>query len=257
MGHMLRLEAVQNAILVGSPADEFATLLPFLSRVQLVPDQILSEPGERPEHAYFLESGVVTIRDATLPASPIQVAIVGRESLVGCEALLRSNQLTPFLAVAQQPGTAVRIPIRDLLGVLGSCPSLTAACMAAVASLLRQTMETAASNARDSLSQRCIRLLLMIHDRIDGEEVQITHEALSTMLGVRRSGITLVATDLQGEGLVKVGRGRITILDRTGLERQLPKAAWQRAANHAPPPHTPPAHTPPAHAAVDSGTIPD
>ena len=225
MSHILRSEPIRNSVLRSMPSSEFALLFPYLSRVQLVTHQILSEPGERPEHAYFIEQGIVSLRDMTLPASPVQVAMIGREGLVGCEALLQVNEPAVSCAVVQQPGTAIRVPVRDLAVVIESCPALKASCMTAVLSLIRQISETAVSNARDSLAQRCIRLLLMIHDRIEGEEVQITHEALSAMLGVRRSGVTLVATDLQDDGLVRVNRGRITILDRPGLERQLPKAS--------------------------------
>ena len=229
--HSLRSEIVRNAILASLPPEEFASLLPSLSRVQLVANQVLSEFNEAPEHAYFLETGIASMRDVTVPTSPIQVAVVGREGLVGCEALLLTKQPTFASVLTLKQGTAIRIPIRDLALKLESCPSLRAACMSAVTALIRQIMETAASNARDSLSQRCVRLLLMFHDRIDGEDVQITHEAMSLMLGVRRSGVTLVAADLQCEGLVRVSRGRITILDRPGLERQLPGVARQRAAN--------------------------
>ncbi len=221
MGHILRSEPILNCMLRMIPPSEFALVFPYLSRVQLVANQVLSEPGERPEHAYFIEQGIVFFRDVS--TLPVQVAMVGREGLVGCEALLQPGDPAVSCAVVQQPGAAIRVPVRDLAAVLESCPQLKASCMTAVLSLIRQVMETAVSSVRDSLAQRCIRLLLMIHDRIEGEEVQITHEALSAMLGVRRSGVTLVATALQGEGLVRVNRGRITILDRSGLERQLPK----------------------------------
>lgn len=224
LGHTLRSEPIRNAILQALPDDEFAAIQTYLSRVQLVTNQILNEPGERSEHAYFIENGIVSIRDTTLPNSPIQVALIGREGIVGSEGLLQLDEPAFSSASIQQPGSAIRIPMRKLADMLEFCPSLKTSCMMAVISLIKQVTETAASNARDSLAQRCIRLLLMIHDRIEGEEVQITHEALSVMLGVRRSGITLVATDLQGEGLVRINRGRITILNRSGLERQLPKS---------------------------------
>ena len=226
MSHVLRLEPVRNRLLRSVPAHEFALLLPYLSRVQLVTNQVLNEPAEPLEHAFFIEQGIVSLRDMSVPASPVQVAMIGREGLVGCEALMQRDEPAVACAVIQQPGTAIRVPVRDLSTMFESCPNLKAGCMTAVLSLFRQVTDTAVSNARDSLTQRCIRLLLMLHDRIDGQEVQITHEALSAMLGVRRSGVTLVATDLQGDGLVRVNRGRITILDRPGLERQMPKA-WR------------------------------
>jgi hypothetical protein len=99
---------------------------------------------------------------------------------------------------------------------------------------MNQTMQTAACNARNTLAERCVRWLLMAHDRIEGDDLPTTHEALSTMLGVRRSGITVVASGLQDAGLVRVSRGRITILDRAGLERQAVGMPWTVQVNPAP-----------------------
>ena len=77
-------------------------------------------------------------------------------------------------------------------------------------------METAAYNARSTLAERCVRWLLMAHDRIEGDDLPVTHEALSAMLGVRRSGITVATAALQDEGLIRTSRGRIRVVDRSG-----------------------------------------
>ncbi len=224
--NLIRHEPVRNHILAGLPEEEFRLVRPHLTPVRLVPAQVLVEHDEAVEHVFFVEEGIVSVIDASRSGQSVQVAMIGREGLVGCQALLCREEPAFVSCITQNPGPALRIRLGELDDLIKQCPTLHRLCMAAIDALLRQSMQTAACNARNTLAQRCIRWLLMVHDRMEGDDLAITHEALSIMLGVRRSGITVVASGLQDAGLVRVNRGRITILDRAGLEKQAKNLSW-------------------------------
>ncbi len=211
----------RNALLAGLPEDELAQVRPVLTRLCLVPRQVLIDYRQVTEHVFFMEDGIVSlVAEAVQGRAAVQVAMIGREGMVGSQALLGRDNGAFVASVIQIPGPAHRLPIDELRRLARQCPVLAESCLAAAEALMRQTMETAACNARNTVAERLVRWLLMAHDRVEGDELGITHEALSNVLGVRRSGVTIVASSLQGMGLVRVNRGRITILDRAGLERQ-------------------------------------
>ena len=225
----------RNRVLAGLPEDEFSLIRPFFSRMRLAPQQILNEVGEPTEHAFFVEEGVVALVVETVGSrQPVQVGMVGFEGFVGCEALLKPDMPAPVCYVSQIPGRVLRVSVSHLQRIADQCPTLKQSCMDSVAELLRQSMHTAASNARNSLTQRCVRWLLMAHERIEGDSVAITHEALSASLGVRRSGVTVVVAALQNAGLVRLNRGRITIVDRAGLEPLAGDFSWRITSSAIP-----------------------
>ena len=185
-------------------------------------DQILVERGHTAEHVYFVEEGIVSLVVEPHEArSGVQVAMIGKESLVGADALLDAGRETPAEAVVQIPGWAVRLPSQDLRALIDQCPELRNRCYAAISALFRQILQISASNACSSLAERCARWLLMAHERVGFGDIYITHEALSSGLGVRRSGISGVLAALQEAGLITVHRGRIAVCDRDGLARSM------------------------------------
>lgn len=220
-------QPVQNQILAALPEAELQQLRPHLTPVRVVPRQVLIDHGQKTEHAFFIEEGIVSVIDE----DGTQVAMVGSEGLVGCQALLDIDIGSFAASVVQIPGPALRIRFDHLQRMLDVCPTLQRLCMGSVKALMEQTMQTAACNARNTIAERCVRWLLMTHDRIDGDELPITHEVLAGLLAVRRAGVTVVVAGLQDAGLVRVNRGRITILDRTGLEHQIEKTRWTVASD--------------------------
>ncbi len=208
-----------NRLLAELPLAELEPLQPHLHRVRLVNEQVLIERGQAAEHVFFVEVGIVLLKTETETGRPgVQVAMIGREGMVGGLALLNGNSLAFASAVTQIPGIALRIPVVELRRCFDNSPVLREVCLRFVQSLTRQIMSSAASNASNTLSERCVHWLLMAHDRVDGDDLPVTHEALSTMLGVRRSGVTVATAALQQAGLIRAARGRIRILDRPGLE---------------------------------------
>ncbi len=197
-------------------------LKPHLRQVRLVAGQILVERGHDVEHVYFVEEGLVSlVVEAPRHRSGVQVAMIGKEGLVGTDALLDADRPTVSAAVVQIPGRAMRVASHDLRCLNQECPELRRRCFAAIASLFQQVVETSAYNARSTLVERCARWLLMAHQRVDYDDLYITHKALSAVLGVRRSGISVVLATLQEAALIVVHRGRIVVRDRAGLERLL------------------------------------
>ncbi len=208
-----------NSLLASLPAHEFDQFKACLVRVSLVRDQVLAEHGQPIDHAYFIEHGVVSIiSDATDGESGIQVAMVGREGMIGDLSMVDMRHAACANVVVHIPGIALRLSSGDLRRALERSPALHVACGRFVQSLITQVMQTAVCNARRSLTERCARWLVMTHERVEGNEVQVTHEALSAMLGMHRPGVTVAAAALQQAGLIRTGRGRFTVLDRTGLE---------------------------------------
>lgn len=229
---------LSNRVLAALPQNEWDILRPHLSRVRLVPGQVVIERGHATEHVFFIEEGIASLMaEADAGGQGVQVAMIGREGIVGGLALLGAETGAFATVVMQVPGPALRIPVVTLRRCLDECPALHRFCLQYVQTLTRQIMQTAAYNARGTLAERCVRWLLMAHDRIEGDDVPVTHEALSAMLSVRRSGITMATAALQEEGLIRTSRGRIHVLDRAGLEAMLSgrarAAARARAADGA------------------------
>ncbi len=229
-----------NNLLASIPAAEIEPFRSSFVRVPLVRDQVLADHGQPVDHAYFIERGVVSIVSEDIDGEGgIQVAMIGREGVVGDFSMVDMRHPAFARAVVHIPGSALRLTGADLHRVLQSSPTLRAACARFVQSLIGQVMQSAAFNARRSLMERCARWLVMTHERIDGNELWVTHESLSAMLGMRRSGVTVAAAALQQAGLIRTGRGRVMVLDRDGLHGvangriPIPQAAPVRPARAA------------------------
>ncbi len=212
-------QPMRNDILASLPETELQLIRPFLRRTRLVAGQVLIEQGQPAEHVYFIEDGVTSLM-VELPGSrnSVQVAMIGKEGIVGGQALLDAEVSTSATALVHIPGPALRMAVTDLRSLVPQSPEFRRLCSVAVATQIGQIMQTSASNARNTLAERCVRWLLMAHDRVDGGELTVTHEALSAMLGVRRSGVTVVLASLVEAGSIAVQRGRITVVDRAKLE---------------------------------------
>ena len=146
-----------------------------------------------------------------------EIGIVGREGMLGTTLL--SGDDTSFLdAMVQMPGSALRMAITDFRQDMEAHPALRQRLVRYNEALHVQIMQTAVCNAHHGLEQRLARWLLLAHDRIDGDELPLTQDFMATMLGVYRPSITVTAGILQRAGLIRYSTGRVTIVDRAGLE---------------------------------------
>jgi CRP-like cAMP-binding protein len=208
----------RNELLAGLDADDFAALQPHFERVPMPRLKVLGNPGEPAEYVHFPEGGVVSVV-ANLPdGGRVEVGIVGREGFLGMEVLLGTGT-TPFEVFVQVGDfTALRIAAAPFRAAVAERPALRDALLRFVHVFWMQTSHTAVSNARHSLEERLARWLLMCHDRVDGDELSLTHEFISQMLAVRRSGVTVTIHVLEGAGMLRATRGRLSIVNRSAIE---------------------------------------
>ena len=208
-----------NMLLSALPSAEMSRLHPLLTRVRWVNGQALHEASERIEQVFFVEQGFASVvGHADDGGNGVEVGLIGREGMVGYPVLL-SPQASAFnRAMVQTPGGALRMSALALRGNLEALPVLSRLLSDALQVFMAQVAQTAACNSQHSLSQRLARWLLLAHDRVDGNELALTQDFLGTMLAVRRAGVTNALGALQAAGLVDQRRGRVTIIDRRGLE---------------------------------------
>lgn len=210
----------RNEILAQLPPGHLERLLPSLVRIQFVRDQVLVACNQRADHLLFIEQGIASVEAEPVDADPpVQVAMIGPEGIVGDLSRFDLRQAASVQVTAFLPGIALQLAGDDVERALEASPALFQACVRVTQSLSAQIMQHAACSAQLSLTERCARWMAMTYDRIDGDEIRVTHEALSSMLGIRRSGIAFAMGALQQSRLIRTGRGRFTVLDRAGLGR--------------------------------------
>lgn len=208
---------VRNHLLSILSPDDYEAIHAVAEGVALGRRDILIAANKPITHVYFLESGIASEVAATPEGRRIEVCITGPEGMVGVPLLLDVDQ-TPHETFVQIEGETVRIEAAAFRGLIEERRNLrrTFAHYAYVAHL--QTAGTALSNGSHTLEERLARWLLMCHDRVDGDEFPVTHEFLSTMLGVRRPGVTTAIHSLEGAGMIKARRSHVQVIDRTKLK---------------------------------------
>jgi CRP-like cAMP-binding protein len=208
----------QNEILAALPPKDIEHLRPQLSRVSLVSGQVLHERDSLIEDVFFMEEGIASLTADTMDYGAVEVGLTGREGLVGPLVLLNPEALAIHRAFVQVPGAAFRMRAAVLRQAVEQSPALRDCCLRYIHWMVVQASQAAACNARHEVAKRLARWLLLTHDRVDGNDLPVTQEFLSLMLGVRRSGVSIAANTLQAGGLIEQARGRIRVLDRAGLE---------------------------------------
>lgn len=213
-----RQPAIKNQILAAIPKDEYERLLPDLEFVELPLGQILYKSGEVIEHVYFPNNGLVSLITHMKDGTTIEVGLIGKDGMVGIPVLL-GDDIAFEEAIVQIEGNAMRMRSVMLKKVLkrGHSPLLTELLLY-TRILMKQVAQTAACNRLHTVRERLARWLLMRHDRMESDELNLTQEYISDMLGTRRAGVSSAATGLQAEGVIRYSRGHINILKRSGLE---------------------------------------
>lgn len=208
-----------------SPRNRFLDRLPEASRRRLLPrfrpvdlayDQVLYELDGPIEYAYFPTGAVLSAITVMQDGDMIEVGTIGHEGLVGHYGF--GGQRSPHRMIAQLGGPALRIASPALQDEADEDDALKDLLTAYHVAFMAQVSQSVACNGLHRLEQRCCRWLLMCRDRVDSDDIRLTHEYLGVMLGARRASITDVLRPLQEAGLVRSSRGVITILDAGGLE---------------------------------------
>jgi CRP-like cAMP-binding protein len=215
----LQTREFRNDILSALTDDEVERLRPLLMPVRWVRGQPLYEPDECIEHVYFPEQGFASTMAETKDANGrAEVGLTGREGVTGPAAPLDPGARSFNRVVVQLAGLAHRVPAQALREGLDALPTLRLLLLRALQVFMAQVAQTAACNSCHTLPERLARWLLMAHDRAEGDELELTQEFLSSMLAVRRPGVTIAVGALRTAGAIKDGRGHILIRDRAGLE---------------------------------------
>ena len=207
----------RNRLLAALPAPEFAWLRADLEPVELHLRDIIVPPDRAITHAYFVEAGLVSLVQPLSDGAAVEVGLIGREGFVGAPLLLGVRQ-TPAEANVQLKGSALRITAGALQDAIQKSAHLHSLLLSFTNALHVQVTQTAACNGRHELNQKLARWLLSARDRTDSDELALSHEFISMMLGRRRAGVTVALGNLKKVGLIGNSVGRITILDRPGLE---------------------------------------
>jgi CRP-like cAMP-binding protein len=205
-----------NRLLAALATRDFSRVLSRLEPVPLPLRQVLVRPDKLIKNVYFPQHGVVSLVQRLKDGGVIEVGLIGNEGLVGVPIVLGAST-APVEAMVQIPGSALRMPTRVLQEEIVGNTALLPLLLRYAQALHIQVTQTAACNGRHTLHERLARWLLMAHDRSTGDDLPLNHEFLSMMLGVRRSGVTVVLSDLKAAGLIDNGRSNVTILDRRRL----------------------------------------
>jgi len=207
----------QNHLLAVLPAVERARLIPHLELVPMPLGAVLYESGSELRHVYFPTTSIVSLLYVMLDGASAEIGVVGNEGIIGV-ALFMGGETMPNRAVVQSAGYAYRLKGQLLKQEFNRSGELQHLLLRYTQALLTQMSQTAVCNRHHSLDQQLCRWLLLSLDRLPASELVMTQELIANMLGVRREGVTEAAGKLQKAGLIRYQRGRISVLDRAGLE---------------------------------------
>jgi len=207
----------RNLILARLPEKELKAICPHIEEVALPFGQVIVDPEQTLETAYFMVSGVASLIVNLADGGSVEVASVGREALVGAGGLLRMPREL-HTTLIQAEGVAYKISIDRLQKLFNDCRFLREAILRNLYVQSSQMAQTAACNRVHEVEQRMARWLLILQDLVGGDKLVLTHEFLAIMLGTRRTTVTLAAGLLQKDGVIEYKRGKVQILDRKKLE---------------------------------------
>jgi CRP-like cAMP-binding protein len=210
----------KNHLLAALPAADYEPLAPHLEPVDLPLGCSVYESGDRMSHVFFPTEGIVSLLYVLHDGASAEIALTGNEGLVGISMFMGGDG-TPSRAVVQSAGHAYRLRTRVLKHEFERGGNLQHLLLRYTQALLTQMAQTAVCNRHHLVEQQLCRWLLLSLDRLASDELQMTQELIANMLGVRREGVTEAAGTLKDAGLIDYQRGRITVLDRPGLERRV------------------------------------
>jgi CRP-like cAMP-binding protein len=213
----LSSDSIKNHLLAALPHAESKRWLPLLESVDLSLGQVLYESGTTLSHVYFPTTAIVSLLYVMENGASAEIALVGNEGIVGI-SLFMGGESTSSRAVVQSAGKGFRLNAQKMKDEFNRAGPVLHLLLRYTQALITQMSQTAACNRHHSLDQQLCRWLLLSLDRLEGNQLLMTQELISNMLGVRREGVTESALKLQQAGLIQYARGHITVLDRARLE---------------------------------------
>ena len=207
----------QNRLLDALPAGDYQRLASHLELVAMKLGDVLYESGVQLAYVYFPTTSILSLLYVMEDGASAEIAIVGNEGILGI-SLFMGGETTPSRAVVQSAGHAFRLKAEMLKSEFGRFGPTMHLLLRYTQALITQMAQTAVCNRHHSVDQQLCRWLLLSLDRLQTNELSMTQELIANMLGVRREGVTEAAGKLQELGLISYRRGRISVLDRGGLE---------------------------------------
>lgn len=198
------------------PPDDRARLIDRLTPVRLEFGRTIYEADQPITELYFPTNAIISMV-SDMEEGTVEVGTVGRDGMSGLPVLLRARSM-PTRAYVQVPGYGLRMSAADLPGLIEESPALERLLYLYAQALFDQVAQTAACNRLHSIEARCARWFMMTHDRVGGDVLELKQKVIAEMLGVHRPAVTLAAGALQRAGFIRYVRGRVTVLDRAGLE---------------------------------------
>lgn len=212
-------DPLQNRILAALPKAQLDRLLPSLECVRMAAGDVIDEYGTHAEYVYFPVTSIVSLRYDMEDGASAEVAIVGKEGMVGVGHFM-AGETMPGLAIVQAEGFGFRLSARTLREQFERSSALQHALLCYTQALIVEIAQNAVCNRLHSISRQLCRCLLLTLDRSPTDEMVLTHEMIASSLGVRRECVTVAAGKLRKEGLIDYRRGHITVIDREGLEER-------------------------------------
>jgi CRP-like cAMP-binding protein len=208
----------RNHLLAALSRSDLELLHPHLEPMAVRLRHSIEEPAKPIKHIYFMEEGIASVVATGGDGKEIEVGLIGSEGMSGIVVVM-GNHRSPHRTYMQVAGHAQRIRIADFREALQASDTMRDYLLKYAQAFMVQTAHTAISNGRATVEERLARWVLMARDRLVSDDLPLTHEFLSLMLGVRRAGVTVALNALAKRGLLVASRGRIRILDRKGLEK--------------------------------------
>lgn len=209
--------SVRNVLIRALEPAYFARFERNITRVPLSEGEVVATAGTPIDFVYFPENAVIAYLDVLGDEHRVEIGIAGSEGMTGWHILLGCRESPHDAVVRIGGGTALRLPANRLVALCCDSPPANALLMRYIGAVTVQMGRTAASNLRDPVSRRLSRWLLMCHDRLDGDEIDLTHRAIASMLGIRRASVTDGLHQLESDNIIRNHRGRIFIADRDKL----------------------------------------
>ena len=211
------ISMADNRILLALPQARLEGMRRHLEPVRLFPGQVIYHPERPITHSYFITRGLASLIKTMRDGRTVEIGAIGTEGITGPDALF-GIQDAILECIVQVPGSALRIPPDTLRAEMAQCDLLASLLERFVQVIISQIAQTAACNRLHSLEERCCRWLLTARDSARSNSFSLTHEFLAMMLGVQRTGVSLKVNVLRKAGLIRYSRGRMTIIDRSGLQ---------------------------------------
>lgn len=214
-----RQPGMRNRILAGLPREELDQLLPHLEEIKLEKGETVYLTGDNIKHAYFPANGLLSLLVTTETGSTVEVASVGSEGVVGLPVILR-NYLIPYEVTVQFTTDVLKIRAKRLQEEFDKGKTLHEFVLRYLNLLIAQISQSSICNRFHPLNEALSRWLLTVQDRVNSDNLNLTHETISHCLGVPRTAVTAAAGELQRAGIIRYMRGNISILDRVKLEEK-------------------------------------